>query len=74
MNKQFNFNSNDACLLLNGISHLIQIWDNPPHGISDNLLIEFKSKAEAFKKSYDMVFDCFKICGLEVMELEAEEV
>jgi hypothetical protein len=74
MTNNFDFDSTNAAMLLNGLTKLRQVWENPPEDASDNLLIQWRAKYEAYQKAYNMVFDCFVVCGLEVLELQTEEV
>ena len=74
MKDQFNFDSTSAAITLNGLLDLCRVWQDIPEGASDRLILLHNAKVEAFKRVYDFVLEQFQIYGLEILELETEEV
>jgi hypothetical protein len=71
----FNFSSDSAAKVLNHISGCIDSYT--AHGndlFSDTLKHRNSGRIEALKDMYDFLTKTFEACGLEILELEAEEV
>jgi predicted nucleic acid-binding protein len=75
MKDQFNFSSESAAKVLNYIGN--SIYSYTEHGknlYSDTLINRNNGRIEALKDLHDFLTKTFEGCGLEILELETEDV
>jgi hypothetical protein len=74
MKDQFNFDSTNAAMVLNGLLNLKMVWQDVPEWAGEKTRIEHEARVAAYDRAYHMVLESFKTCGLEILELQAKEV
>lgn len=75
MNKQFTFDSESAAKVLNHISASIQSYnEHGTHLFSETLKHRNAGRIEALHDMHRFLTEFFQINGLEILELETEEL
>jgi len=75
MTKQFNFSSESAAKVLNHINRSIDEYAGLQSIlVSETLRYTNSGRVKALTEMYTFLQDVFTACGLEIMELDTEEV